>query len=123
MAGEYTEYDYVEAGKIDVKDLPPLDSETNSIMKKEFGTGIKLSIFYYLFVFTIPVLNWFAPDFMFSRMWGGMSYAWFFTGIVAMAMAFIIAYVHTALYEKRLQAYQSPLDKDVNKSNDERSIV
>lgn len=123
MAGEYTEYDYVEAGKIDVKDLPPLDTETNNIMKKEFGTGITLSLFYYVFVFTIPVLNWFAPDFMFSRMWGGMSVSWFFTAIVSMAMAFIIAYVHTHLYEKRLKASQSPLDKDVNKSNDGRSII
>lgn len=122
MAGEFTEYDYVEAGKIDVKDLPPLDAETNSIMKKEFGTGIKLTIFYYLFVFTIPVLNWFAPDFMFSRMWGGMSIAWFFTGIVAMGMAFVIAYVHTHLYEKRLKATNT-LDANADKSKDGRSVV
>ncbi|WP_318502512.1 hypothetical protein [Bacillus sp. T3] len=122
MAGEFTEYDYVEAGKIDVKDLPPLDAETSSIMKNEFGTGIKLTIFYYLFVFTIPVLNWFAPDFMFSRMWGGMSYSWFFTSIVSMAMAFIIAFVHTHLYEKRLKVNQS-LDTNANNSKDGRSVV
>lgn len=124
MAAEYTEYDYVEAGKIDVKDLPPLDSETNSIMKTEFSTGFKLAIFYYLFVFTIPVLNWFAPDFMFSPMWGGMSVTWFLTGIVAMAMAFGIAYVHTHLYVKRLQAnVRKTLNNDGAKANDGRSVI
>ncbi|ERI09457.1 hypothetical protein HMPREF0083_02461 [Aneurinibacillus aneurinilyticus ATCC 12856] len=114
MANEYSEYDYVAAGTIDVSELPPLDTETEKIMKDEFSTGFKLSLFYYAFIFAIPILNWFAPDFMFSRMWGGMTYAWFSTGIIAMAMAFIIAYVHTALYEKRIQKYQnnsSPLDK------------
>ncbi|WP_286885572.1 hypothetical protein [Aneurinibacillus sp. UBA3580] len=107
MANEYTEYDYVAAGTIDVSELPPLDPETNKIMKDEFSTGFKLSLLYYAFIFAIPILNWFAPEFMFSRIWGGMTYSWFLTGIVAMAMAFIIAYIHTALYEKRLQKYQS----------------
>ncbi|CAM3983730.1 hypothetical protein [Mesobacillus zeae] len=107
MAGEYSDYEYVEAGKIDVKDLPPLDSETEKIMKGEFSTGFKLSILYYLFIFTIPVLNWFAPEFMFSSMFGGMTYAWFLTGIVAMAIAFIIAYIHTNRYEKRLAKYET----------------
>ncbi|MDZ5473655.1 hypothetical protein SM124_18215 [Bacillus sp. 31A1R] len=103
MAGEYTEYDYVEAGTIDVSELEPLDPETRRIMKGEFGTGIKLTVFYYIFILSIPILNWFASEFMFSRMWGGMTYSWFFTSVVAMAMAFIIAYIHTSLYEKRLQ--------------------
>lgn len=107
MANEYSEYDYVAAGTIDVSELPPLDAETGKIMKDEFSTGFKLSLLYYAFIFAIPILNWFAPGFMFSRMWGGMTYSWFFTGIIAMAMAFIIAYVHTTLYEKRIQKYQN----------------
>lgn len=116
MASEYTEYDYVAAGTIDVSELPPLDSETDRIMKDEFSTGFKLTLLYYAFIFAIPILNWFAPDFMFSRFWGGMTYSWFFTGIVAMAMAFIIAYVHTALYEKRLQKYQGSTPSSLGNS-------
>jgi uncharacterized membrane protein (DUF485 family) len=122
MAGEYTEYDYVAAGTIDVKDLPPLDAETHKIMKTEFTTGLNLSIFYYVFIFSIPVLNWFAPDFMFQRMWGGMSVTWFFTGIVAMAMAFIIAYVHTHLYVRRLKA-QTKIEAGVKNDKDGRSAI
>jgi uncharacterized membrane protein (DUF485 family) len=106
MAAEYSEYNYVEAGTIDVSELKPLDTETEGIMKAEFRTGIKLTVFYYVFIFAIPVLNWFASDFMFSRMWGGMTYSWFLTGIVAMAISFTIAYIHTSLYEKRLQKHQ-----------------
>lgn len=106
MAAEFTEYEYVAAGTVDVSQLPPLDRETERIMKDEFATGSKLTIFYYVFIFMIPILNWYASGFMFSRLWGGMTYSWFLTGIVAMAMAFIIAYVHTSLYEKRLHKYQ-----------------
>jgi uncharacterized membrane protein (DUF485 family) len=116
MAAEYTEYDYVAASTVDVSELEPLDAETEKIMKGELGTGLKLSLFYYAFIFAIPILNWFAPDFMFSRMWGGMTYAWFLTGIIAMAMAFIIAYAHTTLYEKRLQNYQGGFGTSAGKS-------
>ncbi|WCN37607.1 hypothetical protein [Aneurinibacillus uraniidurans] len=106
MAAEFTEYEYVAAGTVDVSQLEPLDKETTRIMRDEMSTGSKLTIFYYVFIFMIPILNWHASGFMFSRMWGGMTYTWFVTGIVAMAMAFIIAYVHTSLYEKRLHKYQ-----------------
>lgn len=106
MAGEYTEYNYVAADTIDVSELKPLDPETRKIMKGEFSTGLKLTVFYYIFILAIPILNWFAGDFMFSRMWGGMTYSWFLTSVVAMAMAFVIAFAHTALYEKRLKNYQ-----------------
>ncbi|RSD26870.1 hypothetical protein [Mesobacillus subterraneus] len=107
MAGEYQEYNYVAADTIDVSELEPLDPETKKIMKSEFSTGIKLTLFYYVFILSIPILNWYAGEFMFSRMWGGMTYSWFFTSIVAMAMAFIIAFIHTTLYEKRLKKNQS----------------
>ncbi|ESU31949.1 hypothetical protein G3A_13660 [Bacillus sp. 17376] len=103
MAGEYREYNYVAADTIDVSELEPLDPETKQIMKSEFSTGIKLTLFYYVFILSIPILNWYAGEFMFSRMWGGMTYSWFFTSIVAMAMAFVIALIHTTLYEKRLK--------------------
>jgi uncharacterized membrane protein (DUF485 family) len=119
MAGEFTEYEYVEAGTVDVSELPPLDSETAKSMKEEFSTGFKLSTFYYLFIFTIPILNWFAPDFMFSNMWGGMTVSWFLTGIVAMGMAFVIAYIHTKRYEKRLERTEAAK----NGMSDRRNVV
>ncbi|WP_042345177.1 hypothetical protein [Bacillus massiliigorillae] len=105
MASEFSEYDYVEAGTIEYSKLPPLDAETNRIMKAEFKTGFSLTIFYFIFIFSIPVMNWHFPDFAWSKLWGGMSVSWFITSVVAMAMAFIIAYVHTTLYEKRLKKY------------------
>lgn len=105
LAADYKEYEYVEAGKIDVSHLPPLDPSTAKIMKDEFRTGAKLTLFYFVLIFAIPIINWFAPDFAFARFWGGMTFSWFFTSIVMMAMAFIIAYIHTSLYEKRLKEY------------------
>ncbi|MGM0863261.1 MAG: hypothetical protein ACQEWF_01130 [Bacillota bacterium] len=121
MAGDYSEYDYVAAETIDVSELEPLDPETRKIMKGEFSTGIKLTLFYYVFILSIPILNWYADGFMFSRMWGGMTYSWFFTSIVAMAMAFIIAYVHTTLYEKRLKN-DRPIPTHTSTSSEERRI-
>jgi len=120
LASEFKDdYEYVPAEKIDIKDLPPLDPETSKIMKQEFGTGSKLTIFYYIFILSIPILNWYAPEFFFSRLWGGMTYSWFFTSIVAMALAFGIAYIHTYLYEKRLKQYASKNSTD----NQERRNV
>jgi uncharacterized membrane protein (DUF485 family) len=119
MAGEYSEYNYVAAETIDVSELEPLDPETRKIMKGEFSTGIKLTVFYYIFILSIPILNWFAEGFMFSRMWGGMTYSWFLTSVVAMAMAFVIAFIHTALYEKRLKNQSG----DTTTSSDKRSAV
>lgn len=103
MANEFKEYDYVEAGTIDYSSLPPLDAETERIMKSEFRTGSKLTVFYFIFIFSIPVMNWYFPTFAFSKFWGGMTVSWFVTSIIAMAMAFIIAYIHTTLYEKRIK--------------------
>jgi len=105
MAGSH-DYEYVEAGTVDIKDLPPLDPTTHKIMKDEFTTGFSLTVFYFLVIFSIPVMNWFAPDFAFKKLWGGMTVTWFVTTIVMMVMAFVIAYVHTTLYEKRLKQYE-----------------
>ncbi|MED4203116.1 hypothetical protein [Neobacillus mesonae] len=93
-------------GTIDVAELSPLDSDTSAIMKSEFRTGIKLSSFYYVFIFFIPVINWFFKDFAFFKFWGGMSVTWFLTTIAGMGMAFLIAYIHTKRYEKRLAQYE-----------------
>jgi uncharacterized membrane protein (DUF485 family) len=121
MAVEYTDYEYVPAGTVDVSELEPLDQETSNLMKNEFSTGFKLTLFYYLFILAIPVLNWFAPDFMFSRMWGGMSFAWFFTSIVAMAMAFTIAFIHTYLYKKQVKTFQENIST-ISTSAERRNI-
>lgn len=100
------DYEYVEAGTVDVKDLPPLDATTNKIMKDEFTTGFSLTVFYFILIFSIPIMNWFAPKLAFKKIFGGMTVTWFVTTVVMMVMAFIIAYVHTALYEKRLKKYE-----------------
>ncbi|GKV56580.1 hypothetical protein NCCP2222_25270 [Sporosarcina sp. NCCP-2222] len=85
---------------IHIKELPELDEETKYIAKTEFRTGLSLTIIYFLFVLSVPVMNWFKPDWAFTKLFGGMSASWFLTTIVAMAMAFIIAFVHTKLYER-----------------------
>ncbi len=88
---------------IDIRLLPKLDEETSKIMKSEYRTGIMLTIIYFSFVFFIPVMNWYNREWAFSNMWGGMSHSWFLTAVVAMAMAFLIAWAHTWLYERRLK--------------------
>lgn len=45
-----------------------------------------------------------------------MSLSWFLTSLVAMAMAFFIAYIHTKLYERRLKTYHTFSTQD-NQSN------
>ncbi|MGM0889485.1 MAG: hypothetical protein ACQEW5_21655 [Bacillota bacterium] len=119
MASEFNDdYEYVAAEKVDIKDLAPLDAETSRVMKQEFATGFKLTIFYYIFIFSIPILNWYMPEIFFSKFFGGMTYSWFFTSVIAMALAFIIAYVHTSLYEKRLKKYE-----DKNAGSTERRNI
>ncbi|WP_245671262.1 hypothetical protein [Pseudobacillus wudalianchiensis] len=94
-------------GTMDADSLPPLDKETRHIMKSELRTGIGLSTIYYVFIFFIPIINWYLKDFAFSQFWGGMSVTWFLTTIVGMVMAFLIAYIHTKRYEKRLALYDA----------------
>lgn len=85
---------------IDMKHLKKLDQETTYIIRTEFFTGLSLSIVYFLFVFSVPAINWFKPEWAAIKLFGGMSYSWFTTTVVAMVMAFIIAYAHTKLYER-----------------------
>lgn len=103
-------------GTVDVKELGLLDKETNYIMKSEFRTGLVLSILYLAFVFFIPIINWHFPEIAFYLLFGGMSLSWFLTSLVAMAMAFFIAYIHTKLYERRLKTYHTFSTQD-NQSN------
>ncbi|MDS9473178.1 hypothetical protein [Sporosarcina pasteurii] len=102
---------------IDIKKLPKLDDKTKSSVRTEFITGLSLSIVYFIFILSVPALNWFKPDWAFARMLGGMSYSWFLTTIVAMAMAFIIAYLHTKLYERwEMKSLQAKLKEKKEKS-------
>ncbi|WP_413365376.1 hypothetical protein [Lysinibacillus sp. 3P01SB] len=111
MAGDYRDYDYVEAGTVDVKDLKPLDPQIRGIMKGELSTGLVLTIVYFVFIFSIPIMNWFLPDLAFSKFWGGMTFTWFVTTVVAMIMAVVIAGIHTFLYERRLVKYEDEIIK------------
>ena len=106
---------------IDIKKLEKLDEETRFIVKSEFRTGLSLTIIYFLFVFSVPVMNWFKPDWAFARLFGGMSASWFLTTIVAMVMAFVIAFVHTKLYERWERKVQNII-KPPN-GNKEQSIT
>ncbi|KIL73350.1 hypothetical protein [Pseudobacillus badius] len=104
-------------GTMDAGSLPPLDKETRYIMKSELRTGLGLSSIYYAFILFIPIINWYMKDFAFSQFWGGMSVTWFLTTVVGMAMAFLIAYIHTKRYEKRLaryDAFSSPSEEQGN---------
>lgn len=103
MAAEYQDYDYVEASTVKFEDLPPLDPQIKKNMRGELTTGLILTAIYFTFIFSIPVLNWYFPEIAFKPIWGGMSLTWFLTTFVTMAMAFIIALIHTVLYERRLK--------------------
>lgn len=92
---------------IDIKKLQKLDEETRYIIRSEFRTGLSLTIIYFLFVFSVPAMNWFKPDWAFAKVFGGISASWFLTSIISMFMAFIIAFVHTKLYERRENKVQT----------------
>lgn len=108
---------------IDSKDLPKLDKHTRHSIRTEISTAVSLASVYFLFIFAVPAINWFKPDWAFSKMFGGMSYSWFLTTIVAMVMAFLIAYLHTKLYERwernNLAAAQTAHKKEENRVEQE----
>ncbi|MFS0575317.1 hypothetical protein AB1K83_06775 [Sporosarcina sp. 179-K 3D1 HS] len=104
-------------GTVDIRKVPKLDKETNSIMRTEILTGLTLSGIYFAFIFLVPILNWYNKDWAFSNMWGGMSYSWFLTAIVSMFMAFFIAWIHTALYERRIKKYSRMISSHVTKED------
>ncbi len=86
--------------KIHYKDLPPLDSAIVNRMSKEIKICIWLFIVYAFYLFIVPILNFNAPDFMKTRIWGGMSLTWFLTAIGAKIMAWLIAAIHVYFYTK-----------------------
>lgn len=90
-----------KVGTIDYQNLPPLDSDVDNVMKTEFGIAFWLSLAYFVFLVAVPVLNWKAPAFMATRVWGGMSLTWFLTGIVSMVLAYLVAWAHLHLYQKK----------------------
>lgn len=102
---------------VDIRQVPKLDKETNSIMKTEIMTGLTLSLIYFAFIFFVPVMNWYNQEWAFSTMWGGMSYSWFLTAIVSMFMAFFIAWLHTALYENRIKKYSRATSSHMEKED------
>lgn len=118
MAAEYQDYDYVEASTVKFEDLPPLDPQIKKNMRGELTTGLVLTAFYFAFIFSIPVLNWYFPEIAFKPFWGGMSLTWFLTTFVTMAMAFIIALLHTVLYERRLKKVDA-LQQSVKEDDDD----
>ena len=93
--------DKAGATKINIKDLPALDSEISLIMKTEFGISFWLSVVYFIFILSVPILNWTAPALMRTRVWGGMSLTWFLTSIVAMVLAVVFAALHVKIYQNK----------------------
>ena len=91
-----------KVGTIDYKDLPPLDAETAKNMSEELRISVVLSSIYYVFVFTVTILNFTAPDFMKTKLWGGMTVTWFATSLVSLAVASLVAWVHVFYYQKRV---------------------
>lgn len=93
--------DKAGATQVSYKSLPPLDPDVNEVMKTEFGISIWLSVVYFIFILSVPILNWTAPALMKTRVWGGMSLTWLLTSIVAMGMAVLIAWLHVKIYQSK----------------------
>lgn len=96
---------------INYKDLPPMDKGVISRMSKEFTVIAWLFVIYAFYLFMVPILNFNAPDFMKTRVWGGMSLTWFLTAIGSMVMAFVIAAVHVYIYTKDFFISESSQEK------------
>ncbi|RLL41789.1 hypothetical protein D8M04_17125 [Oceanobacillus piezotolerans] len=107
---------------IDINKLQKLDGETRYIVRSEFRTGLSLTIIYAIFIISVPVMNWYKPDWAFAKLFGGMSSSWFLTSIVAMVMAFVIAYVHTKLYERWEKKVQTITPSSENEEEKETVV-
>jgi uncharacterized membrane protein (DUF485 family) len=86
------------AGKIRYADLPPLEESTSERMRRELGMSLILAVLYFIFIFGVPILNWTAPGFMKTRIFGGMPVTWFLTAIMALFLAWFFAFVHAWWY-------------------------
>lgn len=91
-----------KTGTIDYDALPPLSANTAHSMKEEFSVSLWLAVVYFIFLLGVTILDFTAPDFMKIKLWGGMTVTWFATGIVAMIMAALIAWIHVYIYQKRI---------------------
>lgn len=96
------EENYVAVDTIDFKDLAALDKETAELMKDELKVSNILAFIYGAFIVSVPFLNWYVPKIAFAKVWGGMTYTWLATTILAMLLAIIIAATHMYLYSKRM---------------------
>lgn len=85
-------------GTIRYKDLPPLEKSTLERMRRELGMSLILAVLYFIFIFAVPILNWTAPGFMKTRIFGGMPVTWFLTAIIALFLAWFFAFVHAWWY-------------------------
>jgi formate/nitrite transporter FocA (FNT family) len=83
-------------------ELPPLDEKTAHAMNHEFKISLLLSIIYFAFLLSVTILNFTAPGFMKTILWGGMTVTWFATALGAMIMASLIAWLHVRYYQKKL---------------------
>ena len=91
-----------KVGTINYKDLPPLDAETAKNMSEELRISVILSILYYAFLLAVTIMNFTAPEFMKTKLWGGMTVTWFATSLVSLAVASLVAWVHVIYYQKRV---------------------
>jgi hypothetical protein len=91
-----------KVGTINYKDLPPLDEQTLDIMGEEIKVSLSLTVIYYVFLFAVTILNWTAPDFMKTILWGGMTVTWFATSLVSLFMAAFIAFLHVWYYQRKM---------------------
>lgn len=91
-----------KVGTINYKELPPLDEHTLDIMGEELKVSVSLTVVYYLFLITVTILNWTAPDFMKTILWGGMTVTWFATSLISLFMAAFIAFLHVWYYQRKM---------------------
>lgn len=89
-------------GTVNFNELPPLNSETAQAMRSEFSVSFLLAVIYFTFLMSVTILNFTAPDFMKTILWGGMTVTWFATAILALVMATLIAWLHVLYYQKKL---------------------
>ena len=91
-----------KVGTINYKDLPPLDAETAKNMSEELRISVILSVLYYAFLLAVTIMNFTAPEFMKTKLWGGMTVTWFATSLLSMVAASLVAWVHVYYYQKRV---------------------
>jgi len=98
--------------KVNYKDLPPLEENVVIRISKEFKIIILLFAIYALYLLFVPIFMFNAPDFMKTRVWAGMSLAWFLTAIGGAVMSFAIAGIHVYFYTKDFFISRPALDKE-----------